>query len=165
MLPALVEIKSSFTRSLPLEGPATSAVEARECFEPTVAKVDSSLPYEVPDSITSTADMLSLGNKFIAFLSLLALSVSNGEKMILFSQSLPTLNLIEHFLGTPDWGEALLSTEGATFPDMKEFSNWKLRQQYLRIDGSTTNRQPIRHQNRYRRRNYSRYPKKIRSAH
>lgn len=125
------------------EEPANSAVKVREFPEPTVAKVDISLPCEVPDNITSTADMLSLGNKLIAFLSLLALSVSNGEKMILFSQSLSTLTLIEHFLGTPDWGEALLSTEGATassFPDMKKFSNWKLGQQYLR---KTTFRQPI----------------------
>lgn len=116
---------------------------------PVVAKVESSsslLHEAMEESVTtSTADMLSLGNKLIAFLSLLALSVTNGEKMILFSQSLKTLTLIELFLGAADWGEALLSTEHAirSSPDMKEFSNWTLGREYLRIDGSTSIRQPI----------------------
>ena len=45
-----------------------------------------------------------MGNKVVALLSLLALSVNQGDKMLVFSQSLDALNLIEMFLAMHDWG-------------------------------------------------------------
>ena len=99
----------------------------------------------------SPSDMLKLGNKIVVFLSLLALSVANGEKMILFSQSLNTLNLIELLLGVDGWGDALrmdlpmeeIPPETYASLHAMKFSNWTLGREYLRIDGSTNTRQAI----------------------
>ena len=84
---------------------------------------------------------LKLGNKIMAALSLLALSVNNGEKMLLFTQSLPMLNLLEMFLAT-DWG-ALIGIPYTGSMDNASASNgavgfrrWRKDVDFLRIDGS-----------------------------
>ena len=57
-----------------------------------------------------------------------------GDKVVVFSQSLPTLSYIEEILNSPDWG-------GFKFymPDdvrKPNIGNWKKDREYLRIDGS-----------------------------
>lgn len=115
------------------------------------AVVDLSLSSEPAVDTISPSEMLKLGNKIVVFLSLLALSVANGEKMILFSQSINTLNLIELLLSVDNWGDALLmdlpmeEIPAETYASLHamKFSNWSLGREYLRIDGSTNGRQAI----------------------
>jgi SNF2 family DNA or RNA helicase len=61
------------------------------------------------------------------------------DKMLVFSQSLNALNAIEMFLQMRNWGRLVdkLQNPNRTVT----FSHWALGQQYLRIDGSSTNRQ------------------------
>jgi len=87
-------------------------------------------------------ELLMLSNKMITFLSLLALSVIHNDKMLVFSQSLDTLDAIELFLGIQNWGaiiDKIPNVKGAT----DQFSRWHLSREYLRIDGSTKDRQSI----------------------
>ena len=56
-----------------------------------------------------------------------------GDKVVVFSQSLPTLSYIEEILNSPDWG-------GFNFfsPNMEQkrkLGGWRRNQDYLRIDG------------------------------
>ena len=80
--------------------------------------------------------MLFLGNKIVAFLSLLALSVNVGDKVLLFSQSVFTLNFIELCLAQPQWGFSV----GVPQCDVNglKFSRWKRGTNYHVIKGSTT---------------------------
>lgn len=55
-------------------------------------------------SSVSEADFLGMGNKMVALLALLALSVNQGDKILVFSQSIYALDLIEMCLEMPDWG-------------------------------------------------------------
>lgn len=83
-------------------------------------------------------EMLNLGSKIMLFLSLLALSIDIGDKLLLFSQSLDTLNFIELCLQSSHWGSLI----GATNTNNK-LSRWRLNQQYFRLDGSTGDRQKL----------------------
>lgn len=88
----------------------------------------------------SARDLLRLSNKMIIVLSLLARTVLEGEKMIIFSQSLYTLDVIEKFLSLRKWGELV----GNNFEnDAHRFSMWSKGEEYLRIDGSISNRQSL----------------------
>ena len=125
----------------PFFGTAPSTDEVLDLSESSEPALDTISP----------SDMLKLGNKVVVFLSLLALSVTNGEKMIMFSQSINTLNLIELVLGMSSWGEFLLAEQpmedirAATYESLKsrKFSNWTSGREFLRIDGSTNGRQSI----------------------
>ena len=59
-----------------------------------------------------------------------------GDKVVVFSQSLYTLDFIEYILNTPKWEDSLPSLSklqpGKTFGPLKKNS------EYLRIDGSTS---------------------------
>ena len=79
--------------------------------------------------------MLYLGNKIVAFLALLALSVNEGDKVLLFSQSVPTLNFIEMCLQQPQWGRDVGIPE-CEVQGLK-FSKWKLDTNFCRITGKT----------------------------
>jgi SNF2 family DNA or RNA helicase len=80
---------------------------------------------------------LELSNKLIAALTLVLLACGQGDKVLLFSQSLTTLDIICMILGS-DWG-ALVN------PGVSDgcYKNWVLDNQYLRIDGSTDNRSKL----------------------
>lgn len=82
----------------------------------------------------SDTDMLYLGNKLVAFLALLALAVNEGDKVLLFSQSVPTLNFIEMCLNQPQWGAAV--GVACEVPGLK-FSRWQNQKNFVRITGST----------------------------
>ncbi|KAJ1427683.1 SNF2 family N-terminal domain-containing protein, partial [Ochromonadaceae sp. CCMP2298] len=79
--------------------------------------------------------LLKLSNKMIALLSLLALSVMEGDKMSLYA-----LNAIEMFLNMPNWGRLVEKLQPKNGQHI--FSRWSLNREYLRIDGSSSgNRQ------------------------
>lgn len=78
--------------------------------------------------------MLFLGNKLVAFLALLALAVNEGDKVLLFSQSVPTLNFIEMCLNQPQWGAAV--GVACDVPGLK-FSRWQNQKHFVRITGAT----------------------------
>jgi hypothetical protein len=96
-------------------------------------------PAAVTCSDLSESDMLGLGNKVVAFLHLLALSINEGDKMVLFSQSLSTLTFLEMLLCQTQWGK-LVEVQPST---PIRFLNWSSGRQYMRIDGSTSDRQAL----------------------
>jgi len=74
------------------------------------------------------------GGKISLLLQILAHSDLIGDKVVVFSQCLRTLDFIERVLQSPDWGSQVQSiTELGV--DCK-WGNWKKNREYLRIDGS-----------------------------
>uniref|UniRef100_A0A158Q801 Helicase ARIP4 n=1 Tax=Elaeophora elaphi TaxID=1147741 RepID=A0A158Q801_9BILA len=71
--------------------------------------------------------VLENGYKMVVSLTIIEQAVMSGEKVLLFSQSLLTLNQIERFLETSSW---------ITIGDEK--LSWKKNTNYFRFDGSTT---------------------------
>ena len=76
------------------------------------------------------------GGKIVLLLQIIAHCDAIGDKVVCFSQSLPTLSYIEDILNSPDWG-------GFKFflPDnvrKQKLGGWKRNQDYLRIDGVST---------------------------
>eukprot|EP00597_Dinobryon_sp_UTEXLB2267_P011358 CAMPEP_0170132074 /NCGR_PEP_ID=MMETSP0020_2-20130122/23648_1 /TAXON_ID=98059 /ORGANISM="Dinobryon sp., Strain UTEXLB2267" /LENGTH=909 /DNA_ID=CAMNT_0010367313 /DNA_START=57 /DNA_END=2787 /DNA_ORIENTATION=+ len=137
----------------PLSLPVTPLLStiASDWWKVSVLSNISSTNLDAVDTIDSDLemkDMLRLGNKVVAFLSLLAVSVAAGEKMILFSQSLQTLSVIEMFLSVEQWGQCLVDsphTENTVRPELQTCSQWTLGKQYQRIDGNTrTASMPLR---------------------
>jgi transcriptional regulator ATRX len=90
----------------------------------------------------SPAELLGLSNKMVTLFALLALSIKNNDKMLVFSQSLYTLNVIECFLGMKNWGRLTGVVDGDVVNGCR-LGEWKLNEDYLRIDGSISNRQKI----------------------
>ena len=77
---------------------------------------------------------IDLGGKVVLLLQIIAHCDAIGDKVVVFSQSLPTLSYIEDILNSPDWG-------GFKFhnPDdvtQQKIGGWKKDREYLRIDGS-----------------------------
>lgn len=73
-----------------------------------------------------TPGLLENGGKMIMLFSLIEESLKIGDKLLVFSQSLTTLNVIEDFL----------SKTTVPRPDIKE--NWCKNKSYFRLDGSTS---------------------------
>jgi transcriptional regulator ATRX len=111
---------------------------------------------------------VELGNKMLAFLTILVLSVKLNDKILLFSQSLVTLDMIQLVLGSNNWGNLVAVGNGHGGNDdddaddddsdieeinfgscssssntVNRFTRWKLGKQYQRIDGSVSDRQPL----------------------
>ena len=90
-------------------------------------------------------DLIKMGSKVVAFLGLLAHAVNCGDKVLCFSQSLPTLEFLEMVLGSQGWGNALqLKSEEKGLL----FSKWTSGHQFLKITGQTNGdeRQRLIHQ-------------------
>ena len=87
--------------------------------------------------------MLFLGNKVVAFLSLLALSVNAGDKVLLFSQSVFTLKFIEFCLAQPQWGVSV-GVPQCEVNGLK-FSRWKRGTNFHLITGSTNSETRQKH--------------------
>ncbi|CAE1328762.1 RAD54L2 [Acanthosepion pharaonis] len=73
-----------------------------------------------------TPGLLENGGKMVLLFSLIEESLKIGDKLLVFSQSLTTLNVIEDFL----------SKTAVPRPDMKE--KWCKNRNYFRLDGSTS---------------------------
>jgi SNF2 family DNA or RNA helicase len=100
----------------------------------------------IPENISvSNQELFAFSNKMTTLFALLALSVKNKDKMLVFSQSLYTLNLIELFLGMKNWGR-MTKVLDSDYLHGCHLSEWKLNQHYLRIDGQISNRQKIIHE-------------------
>jgi SNF2 family DNA or RNA helicase len=89
-------------------------------------------------------EMLELGPKIILFLELLIACSNSGDKVILFSQSIEALNLIEIILKSENWG-ALIGAEERSHSSFigshrSKYSRWQKQMEYLRLDGSTSSK-------------------------
>jgi Helicase conserved C-terminal domain len=84
--------------------------------------------------------MVKLGSKVITFLGLLAHAVNQDDKVLLFSQSLETLDFLEKVLRLDNWGE-LVGVDSVR-PRVR-FGGWQLGSQLLRIDGHSKKRQAL----------------------
>lgn len=91
---------------------------------------------------------MEMSAKVHVFLQLLALSCNAGDKMILFSQSRPTLDFIELLL-QDDWGRMLGGAPYEPNAELRKrgtllFKSWaRDHKGYFRIDGDTQNRQSL----------------------
>eukprot|EP01032_Pedospumella_encystans_P011253 gene11253-13095_t len=104
--------------------------------------VKSSKELHLPDDLS----LLQLSNKMVTLLTLLMLSVIEGDKMLVFSQSIYSLDIIELFLNMPRWDRLIDCVQNdpanATYNSLRyTFSHWSREKEYLRIDGVSGNRQ------------------------
>ena len=72
------------------------------------------------------------GYKIVLLLHILAYASKLGEKVLIFSQCLKTLDYLEKVLAVDDWKSRVPSLE---FFDDMELGGWKKSRDYLRIDG------------------------------
>ncbi|XP_071550743.1 uncharacterized protein [Panulirus ornatus] len=81
-------------------------------------------------------DKLEHSGKLILLLEILRECTSIGDKVLLFSQSLLALDMIEDFLQLIDEGSLDLPQPDDPLP--LPFKQWKKERDYLRLDGSTS---------------------------
>jgi SNF2 family DNA or RNA helicase len=79
----------------------------------------------------SKLDSVKHGFKIFLLLQILAHAQSMGDKVVVFSQCLKTLDFIEKVLNTNDWARFCQGQE-----QNKKLGSWKKGVDYLRIDGS-----------------------------
>jgi SNF2 family DNA or RNA helicase len=85
----------------------------------------------------SSLDEIWRSPKFIALVHIVTMAVMLGEKTLVFSKCLKTLDKIESVFALPNWKEAIKRMQ-KYFPACNEkIGGWKKNQQYLRIDGGT----------------------------
>lgn len=60
-----------------------------------------------------------------------------GDKVVVFSQCLKTLDYIEYIIQMPDWGKMLPCLKELS-EEIKVFGGWENGRDYLRIDGQTS---------------------------
>lgn len=80
-------------------------------------------------------DAVENSSKMVALLHILAYSDKIGDKVLVFSQSLKTLDYVEHVLQLDNWKEHVTSL-AAHFPEQK-LGGWKAGTDFVRIDGTT----------------------------
>lgn len=90
-------------------------------------------PPGLASAMLSEAEFLRLGNKVFLLLALIKATVDAGDKLLVFSSSIPTLDLIEYCLKMDNWGAML--PESPTSSGFV-FSKWIPGRQYFRIDGT-----------------------------
>jgi hypothetical protein len=73
------------------------------------------------------------GGKIVLLLQIIAHCDAIGDKVIVFSQSLPTLSYIEEILNSPDWGGFNFFSPNTE--QKRKLGGWRRNQDYLRIDG------------------------------
>ena len=82
--------------------------------------------------------LLENGPKFLILFDILEISVSMGEKVLVFSQSIPTLNLLEDFLHkTYVPNQTFNKNASIQKPISYSTQLWKLNYNYFRLDGSS----------------------------
>lgn len=75
------------------------------------------------------------GKKIVFLLQILAYSQEIGDKVVIFSQSLPTLDFIENILSR-DW--SVYVNERNKFSPLIKLGGWEKQLDYYRIDGGTS---------------------------
>ncbi|KAL7464196.1 hypothetical protein ACHAXS_004533 [Conticribra weissflogii] len=88
----------------------------------------------------SDVDVKSIANggKIVLLLQLLAHCDVIGDKVVVFSQCLRTLNYIEEVLQSPDWGGFVPFLNDGK---VEKIGGWRKNFEYLRIDGSVQSRE------------------------
>ena len=81
-----------------------------------------------------TMSNLTNGGKIVLLIQILAHADMIGDKVVVFSQCLNTLNFIEKVLQAPDWSSQVPSI--ANLSPGRIWGNWRKDIDYLRIDGS-----------------------------
>jgi SNF2 family DNA or RNA helicase len=74
------------------------------------------------------------GNKIVVLLHIIAHSMTVGDKVLVFANTLSILNFIEYIFSLPQW-ESLVPSLASKFPG-KTFGGWTKGSDYERIDGS-----------------------------
>jgi SNF2 family DNA or RNA helicase len=92
--------------------------------------------YQWMEKVISKLDESSVrsvkhGHKIFLLLQILAISESLGDKVVVFTQCLKTLDLIETVLTSSNWARYCCGQEKNS-----SLSNWKKGTDYVRIDGS-----------------------------
>ena len=82
----------------------------------------------------SNPKCIEYGAKMVILLQILAHSELLGEKVVVFSQCLKTLDYIEEILNHPNWAESVVAIKD--IQGNKVMGNWVRNRDYLRIDGS-----------------------------
>ena len=89
-------------------------------------------------------DILAMGNKLSTLLTIIGLSLNQGDKVLVFSQSVCNIDMIELVLKAPHWG-ILCGVEPS--PNLKQkgfsFSEWRKDRDFVRIDGTVKDRQKL----------------------
>ena len=62
----------------------------------------------------------------------------SGDKVVVFSQCLKTLDYIESIIRLPDWGNEVPGVANLSRDSGKIFGGWTNGKDYLRIDGQTS---------------------------
>ena len=87
------------------------------------------------------SDFLAMSSKVMVALRILVLSIEKQEKVIIFSQNLSILDLLEVLIRSKNWVGALY---GRGTDDKENFRDWNRGDKgYVRIDGSIGNRGPL----------------------
>jgi SNF2 family DNA or RNA helicase len=132
------EVDNNWWKSLSTNESATTNTSSSSSSSSTSVLNGNMMDLPLLSNDIFQGEMLNLGNKIILFLSLLALSIDAGDKVLLFSQSLDTLNFIELCLQSDNWGVLI----GVSSNKVK-LTRWRMSQQYFRLDGSTGDRQKL----------------------
>lgn len=85
----------------------------------------------------------------VVLLEIIAASLDSGDKVLVFSQRKPVLDLIERVLKTEGWG-GFVQTRGPPLPSWRysfeetekrgKWGPWRNGEHYYRIDGDTNAR-------------------------
>ncbi|GKY91080.1 hypothetical protein MPSEU_000080800 [Mayamaea pseudoterrestris] len=116
-------------------------VTAADKNQRKVAKSDDAVPKdEWWQTVMKPGDEAQLlevcsGYKMILLLHILVASVKQNDKILIFSESLQTLDYVERMLALKDWCEHVPTLASSDTAD--PIGGWKRDQDYLRIDGST----------------------------
>jgi SNF2 family DNA or RNA helicase len=89
-----------------------------------------------PGEVERLSDV-EAGYKIVLLLHILAASDKQNDKVLVFSESIPTLNFVEGVLAMPDWKKKVPSL-ASSFPEMQNLGGWKKDRDFLRIDGTTS---------------------------
>jgi len=79
-------------------------------------------------------DEIECGFKIVLLLHIMAYSIKLGEKVLVFSQCLKTLDYIENVVSFPNWKEQVPSL--STFEEI-QLGGWIRNKHYMRLDGTT----------------------------
>ncbi|KAI5742804.1 hypothetical protein M8J77_011475 [Diaphorina citri] len=113
---------------------------AKESGEPVVSEEEKEEEAEAQfwwTNLVSDEDIedITNSNKLLAFMFVLKQCEEIGDKLLVFSQSLETLSLLEYFLNRID--EA--SQDGTLDQNLSQFqASWTLGLDYFRLDGSSS---------------------------
>jgi SNF2 family DNA or RNA helicase len=76
------------------------------------------------------------GNKVVLLLHILTYAEQMGDKVVIFSNSIPTLDYLEYVLAL-DW-KAHVPSLASTVPASVQLGRWQKTKEYVRIDGSVS---------------------------